>query len=207
MRVTRLPKDPGPSGWNAILSTAPNRAPLTDNITADWLVIGAGFTGLAAARRLHQLSSSARIVIVDATEIGEGPAGRNSGFMIDVPHDLSSDSYSGRLDADKMQIALNRHGIDFAQSMAEEFGLSDEAFSRSGKINGAASASGMDNNASFAGHLDALGEPYEILDANQMRNITGTDYYLGGLFRAWVRHDPARVFCPRYCRGATGSGY
>ncbi|WP_299729488.1 FAD-binding oxidoreductase [uncultured Tateyamaria sp.] len=182
MRVTRLPRDPGPAGWNRLLPDPDPALRLEDKITADWLVIGAGFAGLAAAHRLSQKVEGARIVVLDALRVGDGPAGRNSGFMIDLPHDLTSHDYGGALDADIAQTQDNRTGIVHAAAMAEEYGLSPEAFSMSGKINGAASAKGTAHNHTFARHLEAMSEPHEMLDATQMRDLTGTEYYESGLF-------------------------
>ncbi len=180
--VTRLPKDPGPAAWNAILPARPPARVLEERITADWLVIGAGWAGLAAARRLIQLRGGDRIVVLDAARVAEGPAGRNSGFMIDLPHDLSSDSYSGAADKDRRQIAMNRAAIAFSAEAAEEYGMPDEAFAQVGKTNGAATERGLAHNADFAGHLEGLGEPFETLDAQAMRDLTGTDFYQGGLY-------------------------
>ncbi|PYG28109.1 NAD(P)/FAD-dependent oxidoreductase [Pelagimonas varians] len=182
MKVTRLPKDPGPAAWNRLLSDADPATPLEGNITADWLIIGAGFAGLAAAHRLSKQAPGDRIVVLDAVRIGDGPAGRNSGFMIDLPHDLTSADYGGALVTDRAQTQDNRLGIAHAREMAQDYGLSEEAFIISGKINGAATAKGHAHNLSFGKHLTALGEPYDMLDAAQMRNITGSDYYQSGLF-------------------------
>ena len=182
MKVARLPKDPGPAAWNRLLPDADPATPLEENITADWLIIGAGFAGLAAAHRLSKQAPGDRIVVLDAVRVGDGPAGRNSGFMIDLPHDLTSADYAGALESDKAQTQDNRLGIAHAREMAQEYGLSDEAFSVSGKINGAATAKGHAHNVSFAKHLTALGEPHEMLDVAQMRDITGSDYYQSGLF-------------------------
>ena len=52
MKVNRLPSDPGPAGWNRLLQEPMPAVQLEEKITADWLVIGAGFAGLAAAHRL-----------------------------------------------------------------------------------------------------------------------------------------------------------
>lgn len=182
MQVSRLPIDPGPAAWNALLPDAPAAQELTGAQTAEWLVIGAGFAGLAAARRLRQLDPTGRIVVLEAARVASGPAGRNSGFMIDLPHDLTSADYGGALEADKAQITANRHAIKFAADMAREFALPAEAFDHSGKINAAASSRGMAHNAGYADHLTALGEAFELYDAAQMQEITGSHYYEGGLY-------------------------
>ncbi|WP_368073719.1 NAD(P)/FAD-dependent oxidoreductase [Sulfitobacter sp. JL08] len=150
--------------------------------TAEWLIIGAGFAGLAAARRLTQLRPKDTIIILDATRIGEGPAGRNSGFMIDLPHDLSSSDYGGALDADRAQTIANRHAIAFAAEMARDFDLSQEAFVQCGKINAAATDAGHRHNLDYARHLTSMGEAHELRSAAQMQAMTGTDYYQSGLF-------------------------
>lgn len=182
--VRKLPVDPGPAAWNCLLPEAPPVQVLEADITADWVVIGAGFAGLAAARRLSQLCPSDRIIVLDARRVAEGPAGRNSGFMIDLPHDLSSSDYGGAVDRDKALTADNRHAIAFAADMAAEYGLGPQVFARSGKINGAATAKGDAHNKGYAAHLSAMGEPHEMLDAAAMKALTGTDYYRSGLFTA-----------------------
>ena len=151
-------------------------------MTADWLIIGAGFAGLSAARRLTQLCPTDKIVMLDATRVGDGPAGRNSGFMIDLPHDLASSDYGGALEDDKAQTAANRHAISFAAGMAQEYGLTEEAFALSGKTNAAATAKGHKHNLDYARHLERLGEAHELLTADQMRKMTGIDYYRSGLY-------------------------
>lgn len=98
----RLPRQTGAAGWNAIL---PPQAPLPvldRDLTADVTIIGGGFAGLSAARRLHQLDPSLKVAVLEAGRFAESSAGRNSGFMIDLPHDLASDNYAGTgLEADK----------------------------------------------------------------------------------------------------------
>ncbi len=181
-RAKRLPKDPGPAAWNALL---PPQAPpqvLEVERTADWLVIGAGLAGLAAARRLTQLRAGDRIAVLEACRVGEGPAGRNSGFMIDLPHDLSSDDYGGSLENDSRQTEMNRAAIAFAADAAAEYEMTAEAFDPAGKINAAASDRGLAQNSDYGRHLAAMNEPFDLLDRQQMKDVTGSDYYLGGLY-------------------------
>lgn len=182
MKVSRLPKDPGPAAWNAILPPGETFAALEETTTSDWLVIGAGFAGLSAARRLAQLCPTDRIVVLEAMRVADGPAGRNSGFMIDLPHDLASDDYGGQIKRDQTKTAMNRAAIAFAAEAAESYGMDKEAFVQKGKINAAASEKGMHHNKAYADHLTSMGEAFEVLDAATMREMTGISYYQGGLF-------------------------
>ncbi len=174
--------DLGEAGWNQLLPARQPQPTLENDIDADYLIIGAGFAGLAAARRLMQLEKGAKIVLLEARQVGEGPAGRNSGFMIDLPHEVSSSHYAGQTSRDQIQIRMNRTAIEFARKMAKSFQLPEEAWLPAGKINAAATKAGLDHNESYARHLDALGEPYRMLDAAEMQSLTGSDYYQGGLW-------------------------
>jgi glycine/D-amino acid oxidase-like deaminating enzyme len=181
--VRRLPVENGRSGWEAISDrTFPMRC-LEGHVTADWLIVGAGFAGLSAARRLHQLRPDDKIVLLDASEVGKGTSGRNSGFMIDVPHNLASSEYSsGSASATQLEMAQNRSAIAFAEQAAVEYRMSKETFDRSGKTNAAATERGLDLNNAFGQSLKGAGEQHAFLDTAQMRDLTGSDYYLGGLY-------------------------
>ena len=182
INVSRIPKDTGPAGWNRILPPAKPYPELTEDIRADWVVVGGGFAGIAAARRLSQLAGNDRIVLLEASRLAEGPAGRNSGFMIDLPHELNSETYAGAADADVRQIRLNRSAIDFARQMAEAFNMPQRAFDACGKLTGAASLKGEQHIGSYAKHLDSLGEQYQLLGAAEMKARTGIDFYRKGLY-------------------------
>ncbi len=179
----KLPRQLGAAGWNAILPTQ-NSLPVLENPqTADVTIVGGGFAGLSAARRLHQIDPSLKVVVLEAGRFAESSAGRNSGFMIDLPHDLSSDNYAGDgLDADRATISLNRRAIGFAQEFATESGLSDEVFDPSGKINAAATPAGDRHNRDYAGHLGRLGESHTLMDQKQVRELTGSPHYTSGLY-------------------------
>ena len=181
MKVSRLPVDTGISGWTAILPEREPPVSLNTDIKADYVIVGAGFAGLSAARRLSQLSPRARIVVLEAKRISEGPAGRNSGFMIDLPHELSSTDYATTHENDLAQIALNRQAIQFAANAAEEYGLPREAFDPCGKTNGAAGPLAVQHNENYSRHLKELGEPHELLDAAAMKKLTGSGFYQSGL--------------------------
>ncbi len=182
-RACRLPRQPGPAGWNRLLPAPPPARVLDGAQTADLAIIGAGFAGLSAARRALQIDPDLRIAVLEAGRVGDGPAGRNTGFMIDLPHDLASESYAGRAaGADRSQTLLNRRAIRFAAEAAEACGMGPETFDPAGKINAAATLQGDAHNRAYADHLAAMQEPCRLLDAGEMAALTGTDYYTSGLY-------------------------
>ncbi|APG85717.1 oxidoreductase [Sinorhizobium americanum CCGM7] len=181
--IKRLPVDTGRSGWEAISTRRFPMQTLESDVRADWLIIGAGFAGLSAARRLSQLRPGDKVVLLDATEVAKSAAGRNSGYMIDVPHNLASGEYSVADEkATALEMEQNRLAIAFAAEAAAEYGMSKETFDPSGKINAAASDRGLKFNRNYAASLQRIGEKHELIDLKQMREITGSDYYLGGLY-------------------------
>lgn len=200
--VRRLPVDTGRSGWEAIAERRFPPVTLEQAEKADWVIVGAGFAGLAAARRLTQRRPGDRIVMLDATRLAIGPAGRNSGYMIDVPHNVSTGGYAvGDAAQIKGEMALNRFAIGFSREAAEEYGMPQTVFDPCGKINAAASTGGEAHNSSFAKGLAQIGEAFETLDERQMRDLTGSDYYRSGLHTAGaVLIEPAE-FVFRYASG------
>ncbi|MEM8794999.1 MAG: FAD-binding oxidoreductase [Pseudomonadota bacterium] len=180
--VTKRPFDPGPAAWNEILGARQANPPLTEKKTADFCVIGAGFAGLSAARRLRQIHPSASIVVLEARQIAEGPAGRNSGFMIDLPHHLASKDYAGAVERDIKATTMNREAIAFAKDAMADYDMPSDALREDGKINAAASDKGHHHNLDYARHLGRMSEIHEVLDAKQMSEISGSTYYKSGLF-------------------------
>ena len=67
-----------PDSWYvASADIPPDRPTLKGHVTADVCVIGAGFTGLSAAR--HLAAKGLDVVVVDAHRVGFGASGRNGG--------------------------------------------------------------------------------------------------------------------------------
>ena len=182
-QAERLPVHQGSAAWNAILPARPASVPLEGDVKVDVAIVGGGFAGLSAARRLRLLDSSLRVAVLEAGGLAEGASGRNSGFMIDLPHDLQSEDYAGKgIDADKTMTVLNRSAIAFARDAVEDYSIDPAYFDPAGKINGAASETGRKLNVRYAEHLTALGEPNEMLDAKAMHDVTGSRHYMSGLY-------------------------
>src|SRR5262249_51798748 len=84
--VDRLPADDHTNGWSALLPRREPRPCLEGDRDFDWVVVGAGYAGIAAARQLAERHPGASIALVEAGVVGENASGRNSGFAIDLPH-------------------------------------------------------------------------------------------------------------------------
>ncbi len=177
----RTPLHRGPAAWSAILPGQPAPVVLDADQTVDFALIGGGFAGLSAARRLQQLNPGARIAVLEASRLAEGASGRNSGFMIDLPHELQSDDYAGHGD-DRAMIDMNRGAIAFAADVVADYGIDPNFFDRAGKVNGAASEKADALNRSYAEHLKTIGEGSEYLDARAMTELTGSRHYVSGLY-------------------------
>ena len=86
------------------------------------------------------------MAVLEAGVAGEGPAGRNSGFIIDLPHEVSAESLgSDSADHARRDIFKNRTALALAQGMAEEHGWGPEVFSLSGRYSSARGAAGYDH--------------------------------------------------------------
>lgn len=186
LKCNYLPQDDGRCGWYETLPAPSPARPLQGNVVADWVVLGAGLAGLAAARRLAELQPEASIAVIDARQAAFSTAGRNSGFMVDLPHDLKSHSYTSDRLTDRRLISLNRSAIDYLRQIVTRHGIECD-WREQGKLHGAVEAHGIRALEDFAKGLDVLEEPYRSLDAGAMKAITGTDFYQAGL------HAPGAV--------------
>ena len=71
-------------GWINDLPKRNNIKSIQKNEICDYLIVGAGFTGLSAARQLSKIDSNLKVIIVDAQLAGEGASSRNSGYLVDT---------------------------------------------------------------------------------------------------------------------------
>lgn len=106
-RNTSTPADDNGCGWFHLSPPRQPRAAHQGRSEARWVVLGAGFTGLAAARQLALHHPDDEVILVDAQEVGFGASGRNSGFAIDLPHDIGAADYIGDLPTARMNLKLN----------------------------------------------------------------------------------------------------
>jgi glycine/D-amino acid oxidase-like deaminating enzyme len=181
LEFARFPAPDGVNGWWESLPPAATPETVTADARYDWVVVGGGITGLCAARRLAELAPDASIALVEADRIGRTTAGRNSGFFVDLPHDISSESYSRSVEADKADVRFQRHGIDYVRSIVRRYNI-DCDWRDDGKFHAAVNKKGHTALAHFADGLSRIHEPFEWLDEVAIANVTGTRFYRGALY-------------------------
>ncbi|WP_412024422.1 NAD(P)/FAD-dependent oxidoreductase [Burkholderia cepacia] len=180
-KVTSLPSDDRMCGW---YHTSRPRQPMPSHSGesgARWAVVGAGFTGLAAARQLALNFPDDEIILVDAQEVGFGTSGRNAGFAIDLPHDIGADDYIGDIPTARTTLKLNLLGQAILRQLVAEHGI-DCALSASGKYQAAVEPRGIAVLDAYRRGLDKLGQPYEMIEGKDLPAHIGTSFYKRALF-------------------------
>jgi gamma-glutamylputrescine oxidase len=79
MHPAEAPHSWGTTPWKIEFKPPKQPAP----VSADFAVIGGGFTGLAAAAWLKVLDPAKSVVVLEATQIGAGASGRTGGLVLD----------------------------------------------------------------------------------------------------------------------------
>jgi len=167
------------SGWNAMLPPRTPQTTLPQSTTFDTIVIGAGYTGLAAARRLAELDPDNSVLVIDAAPIGESSAGRNSGFLITLPHNTKLGGHTSPLEVARKQIRMYDEGIDWLKHLVQSNDI-DCGWNPVGKFHAAATDDGITNLKATLQQYREWGVPYTELDSSTLSKRLGTRYYRYG---------------------------
>jgi glycine/D-amino acid oxidase-like deaminating enzyme len=180
MKIDRLPRDDKSNGWSAILPGREPNPPLAGDVTADWIVLGAGFAGLAAARRLAENCPDQEVALIEAGAVGENASGRNSGFAIDLPHNVGSSL--AELESAQRSMRLARTAIASLEETIERHGIACQ-WSRDGKFHAAVSRRGVrEVLLPLAGELEALDEPHEWIEGPDLAARIGTGHFTAAVY-------------------------
>ena len=161
--------------WINDLNPRSNIKILERNKICEWLIIGAGYTGLSAARKLSVLNQNEKVILVDAQLAGEGASGRNSGYLVDTTLNDGFTSNKELLNY-KKKTDIYKLGIDTLKKFIKEHQV-DCDWNESGKY--FASSKSVDKKIliNFSKTLEKLGFEHNLLDKEDLKKKLGTTFY------------------------------
>ena len=167
-------------GWIKDLNQRLNIKRLENNENCDWLIIGAGYTGLSAARKLGQLHPDQKIILVDAQLAGEGASGRNSGYLVDT---TLNDGFTSNKELEnyKKKTDIYRLGIDVVRKFINDYQV-DCDWNECGKYFATSRFEDKKILINFSNTLSELGFENNLLSNNELSNRLGTSFYNLGLY-------------------------
>ena len=153
---------------------------LQSNTDCEWLIIGAGYTGLSAARKLSQLHQNQKIIIVDAQLAGEGASSRNSGYLVDT---TLNDGFTSNkeLDSYKKKTEIYDLGIKAVKKFIKEHQVNCD-WNESGKYFASSKIEDKKILDNFSNTLARLGFEHSILGNEELSKRLGTNFYNIGLY-------------------------
>ncbi|MFT0850028.1 FAD-binding oxidoreductase [Achromobacter sp. F4_2707] len=175
-----FPRNDSTNGWSRIIAPRTPNKPLKASIKADWIVVGGGLAGLAAARRLAENRPDDSIVLLEADRVGEGAQGRNSGFAIDAPHNVGSSM--SEMAAAESHLRLARAAIAYLKEQVVKYDIQCD-WQVAGKFHAAVSQNGINTVLKpTLKTLEALGEPHEWLEGKALHDKLGFDHFAAGIY-------------------------
>jgi glycine/D-amino acid oxidase-like deaminating enzyme len=155
-------------------------------VDTDVLVIGAGFTGLAAA--LHLARAGKRVMVVDAAAPGWGASGRNNGQVIPTlsRHDPAS-IIARHGEAGERFVALLRDSAGNLFDLIRDEGIEAEA-EQTGWVQPVHSPGRMAIAEKRVAEWRRAGASVDLLSRDQLAAKLGTDHWHGGWWTSTGGH-------------------
>ena len=179
-------------GWINDLPKRINIKTIAKDENCDFLIIGAGYTGLSAARQLSKINSNFKIIIIDAQLAGEGASGRNSGYLVDT---TLNDSYSFKRDIEayKKKIKIYDLGIKSVKKFIKDYQV-DCDFNETGKYFASSLLKDSKKLNNFKKILDELNFDNKILNKEELKKRLGTNFYKTGIYtKGGILLHPAKL--------------
>lgn len=169
------------SGWNALLPRRAAKEQVPRDRRFRNLVVGAGYTGLAVARRLIELAPDEEVLLLDATLIGEGASGRNSGYLLINPGEPSASAAGFAGDWATRQIALVQAGLGWLRELVAAHAIGCNWQEDVTAVTAAATPRGERSIRETRRRYEAWGIETREYPAGELKRILGTSYYRHGI--------------------------
>ena len=179
-------------GWINDLDKRFNIKTLDKDKLCDWLIVGAGYTGLSAARKLSELHPNQKIIIVDAQLAGEGASGRNSGYLVDT---TLNDGFTSNKELSnyKKKTDIYKLGIDVVKKFIKEHQV-DCDWNECGKYFASSNQKDKKILENFSSTLTRLDFKHNILEKDDLGKRLGTNFYNLALYtRGGILLNPGKL--------------
>jgi glycine/D-amino acid oxidase-like deaminating enzyme len=193
-----------PSLWVATARPAPETPPLDASRQADVAIVGAGYSGLAAALQLAKAGVS--VVVLEAGEPGWGASGRNGGQVIPgLKYDPDELVALFGPEAGEHLIRVAGSAPDTVFDLIERHSIDCEA-RRCGWIQPAFAAPDVGVVTRRAEQWQRRGAPVEVIDRDTVRKLVGSPIYHGGLIDRRAGSVQPLSYSRGLARAAQGAG-
>ncbi|WP_415300849.1 NAD(P)/FAD-dependent oxidoreductase [Candidatus Pelagibacter sp. Uisw_134_02] len=161
--------------WINDLDRRSNIKTLDKDKSCDWLIVGAGYTGLSAARKLSEIHPNQKIIIVDAQLAGEGASGRNSGYLVDT---TLNDGFTSNKEVSnyKKKTDIYKLGINVVKKFIKEYQV-DCDWNESGKYFASSNKKDRKILENFSKILLKLNFEHNIVEKDDLGERLGTKFY------------------------------
>ena len=161
--------------WVNDLNPRTNIHTLSSDLSCEWLIVGAGYTGLSAARKLGQLYPNQKILLVDAQLAGEGASSRNSGYLVDT---TLNDGFTSNKELEnyKKKSDIYKLGIDVVKKFIKEHQV-DCDWNECGKYFASSNIEDKRILENFSDTLSKLGFVHNLIFNKDLTKRLGTNFY------------------------------
>tara|TARA_B100001123_G_scaffold334952_1_gene378412 strand:- start:542 stop:1846 length:1305 start_codon:yes stop_codon:yes gene_type:complete len=167
-------------GWINQLPKRLNIKTLNKDQITDYLIIGAGYTGLSAARKLSEIDKNKKIIIVDAQLAGEGSSSRNSGYLVDT---TLNDGFTSNKDIEnyRKKVKIYELGINSVKKYIKEYQV-DCDWNECGKYFASSKIEDESKAKSFSNLLSSLNYENKVIFKDELKDKLGTSFYKVGVY-------------------------
>ena len=179
-------------GWLNQLEKRSNYKILDKSLKCDYLIVGAGYTGLSAARSLSRIDKNKKIVIVESQLAGEGASSRNSGYLVDT---TLNDGFTSDKDIKnyKTKTQIYDLGIKAVKNFVKEHQVNCD-WNECGKYFASSKLKDESTVKSFSKVLSELNFENKILYNDELCKKLGTKFYKIAIYtKGGILLNPAKL--------------
>ena len=178
--------------WINDLNKRSNIQIISSDLDCEWLIVGAGYTGLSAARKLGQLYPNEKIILVDAQLAGEGASSRNSGYLVDT---TLNDGFTSNKELEnyKKKTNIYKLGIEAVKKFIKEYQVNCD-WNECGKYFASSKLEDQKILENFSVTLSKLGFENKLLFNDDLVKKIGTNFYNIALYtKGGILLHPAKL--------------